>query len=352
MVARRSLANWRLLSSVVIGVVLASTIMAGTVIYFDSLRDLALESALERHDPRDLDILAKTTKGPTSPKESAAVRGFMESEYDRRIGWLLEDTARGARTATFFMTAPGDEENAGADNARAYFLFLDGVENHTSRLLPGGRMPDRSVRSVSRRRADSRWKRLYRKSAATETGLGVGDRLSAIPHWQDATPYASVVITGIYRRLDDPDNPLWRLNDEAFHTFSSGSFVAAPLLVSENTLLSGLGGAFPDMDSTYGWMLMVDHTAPSRYERHGRAPRHSWTAASPCRATFLSYRQETVAPHRARRLRPAAAVHAPANVRGADTDSGRGAVLRGYALGAGGGTAQERDKPAARARGD
>ena len=40
MVARRSLANWRLLSSVVIGVVLASTIMAGTVIYFDSLRDL------------------------------------------------------------------------------------------------------------------------------------------------------------------------------------------------------------------------------------------------------------------------------------------------------------------------
>ena len=65
MVARRSLANWRLLSSVVIGVVLASTIMAGTVIYFDSLRDLALESALERYDPADLDIIAKTTKGPT-----------------------------------------------------------------------------------------------------------------------------------------------------------------------------------------------------------------------------------------------------------------------------------------------
>ena len=289
MVARRSLANWRLLSSVVIGVVLASTIMAGTVIYFDSLRDLALESALERHDPRDLDILAKTTKGPTSPKESAAVRGFMESEYERRIGWLLDGTARGARTATFFMTAPGEEENAGTDNARAYFLFLDGVENHIE-LLPGGQMPaDLPQQSPSAE--PIALEGLIPESTALETGLGVGDRLSAIPHWQDATPYASVVITGVYRRLN-ADNPMWRLNDEAFHTFSSGSFVAAPILVSERTLLSGLGGAFPDMDSTYGWMLMVDHLR-LRATNATDARRDIVGLQQTMSRTFLSYRQLT-----------------------------------------------------------
>ena len=140
MVARRSLANWRLLSSVVIGVVLASTIMAGTVIYFDSLRDLALESALSRHDPVDLDIIVKTSKGPTGPGESAAVRGFMEGEYERLIGWLLDGTVRGGRTATFFMTPPGEEAVAGDDNARTYFHFLENVEEHVE-ILPGGRMP-------------------------------------------------------------------------------------------------------------------------------------------------------------------------------------------------------------------
>ena len=289
MVARRSLANWRLLSSVVIGVVLASTIMAGTVIYFDSLRDLALESALERHDPRDLDVLAKTTKGPTGPKESAAVRGFMESEYSRRIGWLLDGTARGARTATFFMTPPGEEENAGADNARAFFLFLDGVENHIE-ILPGGRMPaDLPQQSPSAE--PIALEAVIPESAAIETGLGVGDRLSAIPHWQDATPYASVEITGVYRRLE-PDNPLWRLNDEAFHTFASGSFVAAPLLVSERTLLSGLGGAFTDMDSTYAWMLMVDHLR-LRATNATDARRDIVGLQQSMSRTFLSYRQLT-----------------------------------------------------------
>ena len=290
MVARRSLANWRLLSSVVIGVVLASTIMAGTVIYFDSLRDLALESALERHDPRDLDILAKTTKGPTNAKESAAVRGFMELEYERRIGWLLEDTARGARTATFFMTAPGDEENAGTDNARAYFLFLDGVESHVE-LLPGGRMPtDLPQQSPSAN--PIALEALIPEAASIETGLGVGDRLSAIPHWQDATPHASVEITGVYRRLND-DNPMWRLNDEAFHTFSSGSFLAAPLLVSESTMLSGLGGAFTDMDSTYGWMLMVDHTR-LRATNATDARRDVVGLQQAMSRAFLSYRQQTI----------------------------------------------------------
>ena len=256
MVARRSLANWRLLSSVVIGVVLASTIMAGTVIYFDSLRDLALESALEQHDPIDLDITAKTTKGPTSPRESDAVRGFMENEYNARLGWLIEGSVRGARTATFFMTPPGEEEFAGDDNARSYFHFLDGIEDHIE-ILPGGRMPT-DLLDVSPDGNPITIEAAVPYEIADKIGLTVGSTLSAVPHWVDATPYARVVVSGFFRRVD-PDHPIWRLDNEVFHTFSSGSFIAVPLLVSEDTLLNGLGGAFTDMDSTYGWMLLVDH---------------------------------------------------------------------------------------------
>ena len=95
MVARRSLANWKLLSSVVVGVVLASTIMAGTVIYFDSLRNLALKAELQRRDPLDLDILTRTTKGPTTPQEYTALRDVIEEEYDRRIGVALRPCGQG-----------------------------------------------------------------------------------------------------------------------------------------------------------------------------------------------------------------------------------------------------------------
>ena len=289
MVARRSLANWRLLSSVVIGVVLASTIMAGTVIYFDSLRDLALESALEQHDPIDLDIIAKTTKGPTGPRESDAVRGFMESEYNVRLGWLLEGSVRGARTATFFMTAPGEEEFAGDDNARSYFHFLHGIEDHIE-ILPGGRMPAELI-DASPDGAPITIEAAVPYEVANQLGLTIGSRLSAVPHWIDATPYASVVVSGFFRRTD-PDHPIWRLDNEVFHTFSSGSFVAVPLLVSEDTLLRGLGGSFTDMDSTYGWMLLVDHERL----RATNATDALFSIIAMRRnmsRTFLSYRQVT-----------------------------------------------------------
>ena len=289
MVARRSLANWRLLSSVVIGVVLASTIMAGTVIYFDSLRDLALESALDRHDPVDLDIIVKTSKGPTGPEESAAVRGFMEGEYGRLIGWLLDGTVRGGRTATFFMTPPGEEAVAGDDNARTYFHFLENVEEHVE-ILPGGRMPA-GLMDVSPDGGPVSLEAAVPESVARELGLTVGSRLSAIPHWVDATPFASVTVSGIFRRAD-PGHPIWRLDDEVFHTFSSGSFVAVPLLVSEDTLLRGLGGAFADMDTTYGWMLMVDHERL----RANNATDALWSVIGLQRSasrTFVTYRQVT-----------------------------------------------------------
>ncbi len=289
MVAKRSLANWRLLSSVVIGALLASTIMSGTVIYFDSLRDLALDSALENRDPNDLDILAKTNKGPTNPREAAAVRRAMEAEYERSVGWMLQGVVGGVRSATFFMTPPGEEDRAGTDNARAYFLSIDGIEDRIS-LLPGGRMPE-PLLDAAPTGEPLFIEAAIPQEAAEELGLVVGDTLSAIPHWLDATSFASVVVSGVYSR-DDPDDPAWRLNDTTFHTFTSGNFRAVPCLVSEATLLRGIGGAFPDMDSSYGWLLDVDHerlravnAADARLGVGGMNRNLS--------ATFLSYRQIT-----------------------------------------------------------
>ena len=101
MVTKRTLAGWRLLSSVVIGVLLASAIMAGTVVYFDSLRDLALRSELAKRDAKDLDIVVKATKGPTTRDDYLGVRQRIEAEYTARVGGPLRGTLRGGSSATF-----------------------------------------------------------------------------------------------------------------------------------------------------------------------------------------------------------------------------------------------------------
>ena len=213
----------------------------------------------------------------------------MEGEYNRRLGWLLDGTVRGARTATFFMTPPGEEELAGDDNARSYFHFLNDIEANIE-LLPGGRMPA-DLPAASPDGGPITIEAAVPYDVASELGLVVGSRLSAVPHWVDATPYASVVVSGIYRRIG-PEEPIWRLDNEIFHTFTSGSFVAVPLLVSEDTLLRGLGSVFTDMDTTYGWMLMVDHER-LRATNSTDAQRSVIGMQRNMSRTFLSYRQLT-----------------------------------------------------------
>ena len=310
MALKRSLANWRLLSSVVVGVVLASAIMAGTVIYFDSLRDIALDAALADREPLDLDIFAKVTRGPTSPNSYSIARNYVEGVYRGSVGWFIEDTLHGGRSATFFLTPSGEETEAGDDNARSYFVFLPGVEDKIT-ILPGGRMPEplldpdvrgRQAPTAAAVPSDAPLEPVLRadpinieaivpEEAALDFGVEVGDTLSAVPYWHDATPYMSVTVTGLYTRNDHGDL-IWELNDRTFHSFTSGNFSTVPFLVSQETFLRGVGKAFPDMDSTYGWLLLVE---PDRLSSiNATDALHSITGIKrSLGSVFTSFRQTT-----------------------------------------------------------
>ena len=256
LVAKRILAHWRLLCTVVVGVLLASAIMSGAVVYFDALRDLALKNTLAKLTPTETDILVKATRGPTSYDEYEKVSRLVSGQFDSRIAWLLRDRIRGGKSATFFLTTPGDEHMAGEDNARAYFAFLPRLMQHVT-LLPGGRLPEEQA--LSEPGGPLVLEAIVPVEAADLFDVGVGDQLSAVPYWTDVTPYARVVISGIFER-DDPDNEFWHMDGTVFQPSTWSSFRTSPFFVSEGTLMEVLGGAFKNMDSTYAWHLSVDPT--------------------------------------------------------------------------------------------
>ena len=154
------------------------------------------------------------------------------------------------------------------------------------------------------------------EDAALEFGLEVGDTLSAVPYWHDATPYLSVTVTGLYTR-NDPDDLIWELNDRTFHSFTSGNFVTMPFLVSRDTFLRGVGRALPDMDSTYGWLLLVEPEKLSSINATDALHSIIGHQAEPRERVHV-----VQAEHRPRRraqgLRPEAALQQAPDVRGAD----------------------------------
>ncbi len=287
-VARRMIANWKLLSTVIIGVLLASAIMSGTVIYFDALRELALRGALAELSVDETNIAIKSDRGPTTYAERDKVAAATEREIDARVGWMLRDRATGVKTSTFFLSELGEEDFADTDNPRTFFGHLPRLPDHID-IESGGRMPgDAPAPSAD---GTPTVEALVPLDAAQDLGVGVGDRLAAVPYWSDSADYIHVVVSGVFTRRD-PSDEFWHLNDRIFHASTGGSFQTLPFYLTEKAYYEVLGATFRQMDSVFGWLLMVDAAALNA--RNSTFARQSLRAMEErLSASLFSYRQLT-----------------------------------------------------------
>ena len=287
-VARRSLANWQLMSTVVVGVLLASTIMAGTVIYFDALRELALKNALNKLSVNETNIALKSDRGPTKYAERDKVVNETEREIADRISWMLRDKTTGVKTATFFLSEVGQEETADTDNPRAFFGHLPRLNDHVT-IQPGGRQSGDGY--VNAPGGEPTVEAIVPLEAANDLGVEVGDRLAAVPYWSDTSPFIHVVITGTFTR-DNPDDEFWYLNDKIFNAATARSFQTLPFYLTERAYYEVLGDTFRQLDSVFSWLLMVD--PGTLHARNATFARLSIIAMEDRLSTNLfSYRQIT-----------------------------------------------------------
>ena len=253
-VLKRSLAHWKLLSAVVVGVVLASAIMSGTVIYFDSLKELALDETLDAQPRDDMDIVVRAVRGPTNRDEQARVANTVLGVAEAHVGWFVGDRIAAGASATFFRAEVGTEDEAGGDNLRSYFAFAPRLSEFAA-LVEGGRVP-RDV-ALSEPGQPLVIEAMVPETAALAAGVGVGDVVAVVPFWDDNIPYAHAVVTGLLRPLD-PSARFWNLDEAVLGAATGSSFSTVPLFISEPSYFGVLGGAFTDMDTTYGWLFAVE----------------------------------------------------------------------------------------------
>ena len=289
-VIKRSLAHWRLLSSVALGVVLASAIMAGTVIYFEALRELALKATLAKRPQTQMDILLEGERGPAIRQEYDRLAAAVTAAVDEHVGWMVRDRVLAAKTPTMFVTPPGEEGSAGEDNARSYVAFMQDLLDHAE-LLTGGRPPsDEPVNAVGEPLS---LEAMIPIEAASLFDVGVGDRLSAVPSWDDDTPWVTVEISGVFQRTD-PNDPFWHIEETVLDTATGPSFRLVPFHVSEKAFLEVLGPALRKMDGTYAWHLQVDrdrlsaeNAAPALLQIRSMHARLSRTLSGYQQTTYL-----------------------------------------------------------------
>lgn len=247
---RRMRGNWRLLSSVVVGTIVAATVLSSTAIYADAIRDLGLDFAFEASEREELDV--RITQGNVSirPDSYEASRQRMEAAVAASLRSSLDEVIRQGSSATFFPSGPGAAFDAEDDGRpRANLRFRDGIEEHVQ-LVAGNSAPE----------APAGWAGAIPVVIGAETaqrnGLSVGERLDLHPFWDEDVAPLEVEIVGIVEPIDLTD-PYWGgdpyIVDDRERTWQT--FI---LLVPRETLFGAALERLPSLRAFYADRYIVE----------------------------------------------------------------------------------------------
>ena len=276
LIARRMLAHGWLLSAVVVGVILAVTVMASSVIYFESLRTLALERALASVPASQLDVLVQADALPVNRDTYRKVTDTMQGSIIERVSPFLSGYEESLKTWTFLMddpppqvlpgqcpcrtdrgpNQPGDDAEAGTiacDCRRMSFMSIPGMRENT--VIVDGDFPEPSLAPVSEGTTYV-VEVMVDKATADKLDLPVGSEMKGKIFWSDEHERVTARVTGIYVRADTA-NVLWRIYDDVFAS-RGGSLEFARYVVPDETILDGFSAYFPGMGAEVVFLLDID----------------------------------------------------------------------------------------------
>ncbi|MEE9277534.1 MAG: hypothetical protein V3V06_03895, partial [Dehalococcoidia bacterium] len=281
MILRRMRANWRLLSVVGLGVLVAAVLLSATTIYTRSLADLGLTDALRDRVGDSGPVLATLDGVPLGGEGSAAVRGFVEESLDERLGEFASGRVRSARTGPFFVDLPRLRDAPNPTSAT-----FTSISDYESQVTVEGRLPHVPA---ALRDADAGFDRLsgpievaLPRALAEAAGLGIGDTVPLVDQFDECdrepppppgvpptvppcTPRVSVelglsvTVVGLIDKID-PDDVFWQVNPVSFSRpelrFRFGRVM--PIFVAEETMFGPLAEVLPGYPAEMRWLELLD----------------------------------------------------------------------------------------------
>ena len=271
-VAQRSLANWRLLATVIFGMVLASALMSSVILYSDAVRDLGLSFTLRQQEPLELDLKVVSNSQPGETDIYRERRDTTISLLWRYGGGLIEETGLYARSSTFFLADPGVPIDYDDDlRPRAHFLFFSDVQEHVTLVEGAPPTPSPPTTDPSQRPSIEVW---MSATAARGLGAGPGDTFDLQPFWREDVDPVEVTIVGLVEP-NDPEAEYWFGNAHRL-VVDTTRWPTFPLIIDERTFVEVIAPYLPSIDGTFETFAFIDTDRVNsrnaeRYERNLRA---------------------------------------------------------------------------------
>jgi ABC-type lipoprotein release transport system permease subunit len=264
LVIRRSLANWRLLSSIIIGILVAVALLSSTPFYSNALNDLGLAHALQEETIELLDVHIHAPNYTIDPDVYRTDSAFIDQQVSRNIGELIRQEERWIKSQTFYAAWADRPIPTDTYRPRGHFHAFTNLEEHIT--LVEGRYADPvsfsdddlSTLTDPETESTLEIEAMIGSETAEMFGVGVGDRVIFIHPWAEPEQQITIKLTGIIDPID-PEEEYWFLYTDIF-TMTENDWITVPLFIPEQTLFEGVGRIIPSTNVTYHWFYYVDLT--------------------------------------------------------------------------------------------
>jgi hypothetical protein len=257
MVSRRSLANWRLLTTVIIGVVMSAALMSSVFLYSDAIRDLGLRHALRTSDPIERNTRVVFSGRPGLP-DYGPKRENVDRILNDYLGGITGETVHIARSATFYLASPGEPYPEADDRPRANFHFADRFDEKVD--LIEGRWPEPPAAAVP-----PTIEVVLGAESASLLGVAIGDSFDLFPFWRNDVAPVRVTVVGLIQEREF-DDPYWFGRSDRL-TSRTPNWDTYPFWSDERTVVEVIPRYLQDMDlgmEVYGLIDIGSRTARGR----------------------------------------------------------------------------------------
>ena len=153
---RRLVDDRKLVASILLGIIVAITLMAGAPVYVRALERLGVNKAIERASDTSLDIEILVPVLPLESQRLRDINASLDAAVERHIDSIFRGRQQYLRTGTYFVGRPGqplpqlDSEGEASEPvkvSRGYLQSLSELDRHVTVLE--GRRADDTVTSSS-----------------------------------------------------------------------------------------------------------------------------------------------------------------------------------------------------------
>ena len=274
-VLKRIVDDWKLLLSIFSGVLIASALVAGAPVYLNSLKRLAVNTAIDRSSAVFLDLLAFA---PNIPLQNGGVDSSdadIDEVIKNNLSEFFVSKERYLKGPVYLVGMPKQPLPSSLDDdeqvSRGYFQYLSNIEQHVT-FIDGAMASDQVVEG----RDGPMIEAILGEASANSFGLNIGDKLLLTPSLGDPKRITAEIV-GIMFPTDPAEEywqhnailfvepmPLAEIPDVGVEVESEEPPVA--LFVSKRAMLESLGSAYPGTLLSSTWFIFVDKARLKKIE--------------------------------------------------------------------------------------